>query len=228
MFIYTYLGLWIPSTLLMILGAAIGGATPNVPALEKGYEQTLVGGMLAAMLEPAGGFGKFLVVILSLTLLGNAAGTIYAITLNFQNLAPGLGRVPRYIFAVVVTAIIIPVSIRAARDFFYNLENFIGLIGYWSAAFFGIFVTEHLYFRKGSYSSYDHAIWERADLLPVGAAAMGSGILSFGLVIPCMAQVWWTGPIAEKTGDIGFEVAAVLSALLYVPLRTLEKRMTGR
>ncbi|KAL2204550.1 hypothetical protein CC79DRAFT_1344566 [Sarocladium strictum] len=227
-FIYTYLGLWLPSTLLMILGAAIGGATPNVPALERGYEQTLVGGMLAAMLEPAGGFGKFVVVVLSLTLLGNCAGTLYAITLNFQNLVPGLVRVPRYVFAVIVTAIVIPVAIRAARDFFYNLENFIGLIGYWSAAFFGIFVMEHLYFRRGNYASYDHAIWERADLLPVGAAAMASGVLCFGLVVPCMAQVWWTGPIAEKTGDIGFEVAAVLSALLYLPLRTLEKRLVGR
>ena len=212
----------------MILGAAIGGATPNSPALAEGYEKTLVGGVLAAMLSSAGGFGKFVVVILSLTLLGNCAGTIYAISLNFQNLAPGLGRVPRYLYAVVVTVIVIPIAIKAAQDFFYNLENFIGLIGYWSAVFFSIVVTEHLYFRKGNYDSYDHAAWARADLLPVGVAAVASGVLSFGLIIPCMAQVWWTGPIAETTGDIGFEVALVLSALLYIPLRTLEKRLTGR
>jgi hypothetical protein len=43
-----------------------------------------------------------------------------------------------------------------------------------------------------------------------------------------MAQVWWTGPIAETTGDIGFEVAFVLSGLLYVPLRWAEKKWTGR
>ena len=65
-------------------------------------------------------------------------------------------------------------------------------------------------------------------VLPSGVAALGAGVLSFGLVVPCMAQVWWTGPIAESTGDIGFEVAFALSALLYVPLRLLERRILGR
>jgi hypothetical protein len=52
--------------------------------------------------------------------------------------------------------------------------------------------------------------------------------LSFGLVIPSMAQIWFTGPIAQTTGDIGFELAIVVSAILYIPTRYLEKRFTGR
>jgi hypothetical protein len=39
--------------------------------------------------------------------------------------------------------------------------------------------------------------------------------------------VWYTGPIAKTTGDIGFEVAFALSVLLYVPFRTLEIRLQG-
>ena len=46
-------------------------------------------------------------------------------------------------------------------------------------------------------------------------------------MIPSMSQVLYTGPIARKTGDIGFEVATVVTALLYVPLRHLEKRWRG-
>jgi hypothetical protein len=46
--------------------------------------------------------------------------------------------------------------------------------------------------------------------------------LSFGLVVPCMSQVWYTGPLAVTTGDIGFEVALVLAPILYLPLRWLE------
>jgi purine-cytosine permease-like protein len=212
----------------MTLGAAIAGALPNNPEWSAAYDKNLVGGVLAAMLSSAGGFGKFCVVILSLTLLGNTGGTMYAITLNFQTLVPWLIRVPRYIFAIVVTAIVIPTAIRAADEFFLNLENFVGLIGYWSAAFVGIVVAEHLVFRGGRSDSYDHAIWSNSSKLPIGLAAITSGILCFGLVIPCMAQVWWTGPIAETTGDIGFEVALVLSGLLYVPLRWAEKRFIGR
>lgn len=227
-FAYGYLGVVVPTVLLMTLGAAIGGAVPAVPSWSAGYDANLVGGVLAAMLEPAGGFGSFVVVVLALTLLGNVAGTMYSITLNFQTLVPWLARVPRYVFSVIVTAIVIPVAIRAAVGFFENLENLVALIGYWSAAFVGIVVTEHWVFRVADCETYDHEAWNDASLLPVGIAALASGVLSFGLVIPCMDQVWWTGPIAKTTGDIGFEVALILSAILYVPLRWLERKQFGR
>lgn len=212
----------------MTLGAAVAGAIPNNPDWAARYETNLVGGALAGMLAPAGGFGKFVVVVLTLTLLGNTCGTFYAITLNFQTLLPWLVKVPRYVFSIVITAIVIPVAICAVDDFFVNLENFVALIGYWSAAFVGIVGTEHLVFRRGRYDSYDHAIWSSARELPLGVAALAAGVACFGLVVPCMDQVWFTGPIAETTGDIGFEVAFVLASLVYVPLRYLEKRLTGR
>ncbi|CAM1503593.1 Fc.00g011840.m01.CDS01 [Cosmosporella sp. VM-42] len=227
-FTYSYFGSLIPTVLLMTLGAAMAGAIPNVPEWSAAYDETAVGGVLAAMLDSAGGFGKFVVVILALTLLGNTAGTMYAITLNFQTLIPGLIKIPRYAFAIVVTVITIPVAIRAEREFFVNLENFVALIGYWSASFVGIVSVEHLVFRHGKYDSYDHEIWNVASRLPVGVAAVAAGTICYGLVVPCMAQVWWTGPIAETTGDIGFEMAFVLSSLFYIPFRSLEKRLTGR
>src|SRR4051812_36053956 len=113
----------------MVLGAAIGGATANVPSWSEGYDANSAGGVLAAMLTPAGGFGKFLVVVLSFSILGNISATMYSITLNFQILMPWLMRVPRFVFSIVVTAIVIPVAVRAASSFFNNLENFIGVIG---------------------------------------------------------------------------------------------------
>jgi hypothetical protein len=42
-----------------------------------------------------------------------------------------------------------------------------------------------------------------------------------------MAEPWYTGPIARKTGDIGFEVAFVVTAVSYLPLRWLEIRWRG-
>ena len=64
-----------------------------------------------------------------------------------------------------------------------------------------------------------------------------------------MDQVWWIGPIAEKTGDIGFEVGSysprirdllldnralhpqatfIVTGLIYVPLRLCEQRLIRR
>lgn len=88
----------------MTLGAAIGGAVSSTPEWEAGYESHAVGGVLGAMLIPAGGFGKFVLVVLSLTLLGNIAATMYSTTLNFQILIPQLVVVPRYVFSIVITA----------------------------------------------------------------------------------------------------------------------------
>jgi purine-cytosine permease-like protein len=212
----------------MVLGSAIGNAVANNPTWQAGYDQTLVGGVLAAMLSPAGGFGKFLVVLLSFSLLGNLAGTSYSVTLNLQLLVPPLVRVPRYLFSIVSTAIIIPVAIRAADDFFINLENFLALIGYWTSAWLGVVLVEHLVFRKGDCAAYDVDAWNDASLLPWGVAAVAASALSFALVVPSMAQVWWTGPIARTTGDIGFELAFAVTAVLYLGLRWVEKRLAGR
>ena len=88
--------------------------------------------------------------------------------------------------------------------------------------------VEHLYFRKGNFVFYDIRSWNVPSRLPLGAAALGASALSFALVIPSMNQVWYTGPIARKTGDIGFEVAIAVTALLYIPLRHLEKVLERR
>ncbi|KAK0739587.1 permease for cytosine/purines, uracil, thiamine, allantoin-domain-containing protein [Apiosordaria backusii] len=209
-FCYSYFGLATPTILLMTLGAAVGGAIPNNPHWQAKYDESLVGGILDAMLAPAGGFGKFLVVVLAFTLLGNLAATSYSITLNFQMLVPVLFKY------------------RRGGQFFLNMENFLALIGYWSSAFLGVVLVEHFVYRKGDCSRYDPEAWNDARLLPWGVAALASSALCFAVVVPSMAQVWWTGPIARTTGDIGFELAFVVSALLYVPLRWVERRYLGR
>ncbi|KAI1261968.1 permease for cytosine/purines, uracil, thiamine, allantoin-domain-containing protein [Xylariaceae sp. FL1019] len=221
-FAYSYGGLFIPTTPLMILGAAIGGAIPSIPAWAEGYETYSVGGVLEAMLQPAGGFGKFIAVLLALSNIGNLAATTYSITLNFQLLIPFFARIPRAVFAIVYAAVGIPVASVAARSFFASLENFIYLIAYWSGAYVGVVLVEHFLFRKGNVASYVPDHWDQPSKLPTGISAILAAGLSFALAVPAASQVWYTGPIGVTTGDLGFEVALVLSAILYVPIRWLE------
>ena len=88
-------------------------------------------------------------------------------------------------------------------------------------------LVEHFYFRKGDFALYDLQSWNVPSMLPQGAAALTASLLSFALVIPSMDQVWYRGPIARTTGDIGIEMAIAVTALFYVPLRHLEKRWKG-
>jgi purine-cytosine permease-like protein len=88
-------------------------------------------------------------------------------------------------------------------------------------------LVEHFHFRKADFALYDLRSWNVPSELPVGAAALTASALSFAVVIPSMYQVWYEGPIARTTGDIGIETAMAVTALLYVPLRHLEKRWKG-
>jgi len=222
-FWYSYLGYIVPIILLECLGAAAALAAPSVDSWSAGYgESDNVGGLLEAMLSPVGNFGKFLTVMLSLSVSSNIACTLYSMCFNFQVLVPKLAIVPRYVFSVVGMAIALPVAIVGAHKFYSALTNFLSLIGYWASAYAAILLVEHFYFRRGNFHTYDHADWNVAKRLPWGLAAVAAGALSFGLVIPCMNQVWFAGPIGKISGDIGFEVAFPLAGLLYVPLRKLE------
>jgi purine-cytosine permease-like protein len=178
-FSYTYAGLFVPTVPLMVLGAAIGGATPNIDSWSEGYASFSVGGVLQAMLQPAGGIGQFVTVLLSLSVIGNLAAAMYSISLNFQLLLPFLVRIPRVAFVVVYTIVVIPVAISAANSFFANLENFIYLIAYWSAGFVGVVATEHFIFRKGDCRNYDPTHWDQPGKLPTGLAAVGAMGVSF-------------------------------------------------
>ncbi|KAI0000618.1 purine-cytosine permease [Russula compacta] len=202
-FMYSYLGLNIPIITLQCLGAAAAISAPSVPKWNAGYADGNVGGLLNAMLSPVGRFGKALTVVLSLSVTANNAPTIYSICMGIQTLIPSLVVVPRYVFSVLATAVVILLSIVGQHKFYSTLSNFLGIIGYWTGAWISAICVEHLYFRNGA------------------------SALSFAFVIPSMNQAWYTGPIARTTGDIGFEVAFVATALLYIPLRHLEKRWRG-
>jgi purine-cytosine permease-like protein len=99
------------------------------------------------------------------------------------------------------------------------------IIGYWSTLFVAIVLTEHFLFRKNSFNSYRIEDWDIPSKLPIGIAALLSFLGGFGMVIPSMSQVWYTGPIAEAgTGDIGILTGAVVGAMIYAILRGLEKK----
>ena len=89
---------------LQCLGAAVAVAVSSVPAWEQGYAGGSVGGLLEAMLQPLGNFGKFLMVLLTLSVAANNVAAFYCISINLLVFIPILAAVPRYVFSVVATA----------------------------------------------------------------------------------------------------------------------------
>jgi purine-cytosine permease-like protein len=183
-------------------------------------------------MKSLGRFGEFCVVIFAFSVFAACAPTMYSLVVAFQCVTPFFTRVPRYVFAIGSTILLLPLAIVGATHFEVTLINFLGVLGYWSSAYFSILVVEHVFFRGNSLSndSYDVSAWNDVKRLPSGIPALAAFLGSFGLIIPCMEQVWFTGPIAKhgKTGDIGFEVALGIAAILYFAFRSIEVKVLGR
>jgi hypothetical protein len=43
-----------------------------------------------------------------------------------------------------------------------------------------------------------------------------------------MDETWYTGTIVKKSGDLGYEVAGILSIIFYIPMRHLEIKWSRR
>ncbi|KAK4193739.1 hypothetical protein QBC35DRAFT_510971 [Podospora australis] len=227
-FLYMYLGFLLPSIPLLTLGAAIGGAVPNVPSWSSAYEVTGIGGVMHEMLAPAGRFGDFVVVVLALSVIGNVACSMYSVSINLQQLLPFFAKIHRLFWVVVTMGIMIPFAIKAAEQWEESMVNFLVVIGYWAGCFDAVLICELVVFRRLDYASYDHAVWNVTKRLPPGLAAMGASLVSVPLVVVGMAAPWYTGPVAKITGDIGFESAILVTGLAYIPLRWLEMKWFGR
>jgi purine-cytosine permease-like protein len=122
---------------------------------------------------------------------------------------------------------IIPVSLAGAHRFYETLTNFLALLGYWASMFGAVVLVEHFVFRRNDFGAYDYKAWNTPSKLPTGLAALVACLVALGVIVPAMEQVWWTGPIGKKTGDIGFELAFVVTALVYPVTRMIELKVRG-
>lgn len=228
-FIYTYLGSFCSGVSLHMLGAAFAITASGVPSYAAGFDNgTNIGGLAAAILEPLGGFGKFLLVLMALSVPAACAPTMYTFAMSFMAVAPFFAKIPRSVYVVISACILIPISIIGATRFYTTLVNILSIIGYWSSAFSGIVLAEHFVFRRNSFSRYLADYWNTPPRLPLGIAALLSFLGAFGIIIPCMSQVFYEGPISKAgSGDIGLIVGFISAIGLYITLRSVEKRFTG-
>jgi NCS1 nucleoside transporter family len=226
----TFLGVFIPCVLLETLGM-----------LFASWQSKAVGGeLLAAVASPLGGFGKFLVALLALSVIANNIPNDYSLGLSMQVVGKWFQRVPRYIWTLIgaVVYVVIALVIAFVGSFNETLNSFLLLVAYWLGPFAIILILENFVFRRGRYNVDD---WNTRSRLPVGWAAIVS--MAIGLVGAYLgfAQVFiFNGNVTPITGpigglinqpygmDVGFEIGLILAGIAYFILRRIELKQTGR
>ncbi|EKG13192.1 Permease cytosine/purines uracil thiamine allantoin [Macrophomina phaseolina MS6] len=236
-FLSTACGLLFPLLFTEMLGIAVMSATAingGDNRYQAGYDSAGTGGLLAAVLfPPLGGFGKFCLVILALSIIANNCPNIYSIALTVQVFGRWAQAVPRPIWTLLGTGVYIGIAIPGYSHFETVLENFMNFIGYWLSIYEGIALTDHFLFRRGT-GGYVPEHYDQPSKLPPGIAA----VLAFGFgvagMVTGMSQTWYVGKIALHAGeapfggDVGFELGFAFAAVSYAVLRNIELRVFGR
>lgn len=89
-----------------MIGASFTAAAVSVPAWDAGLGNgNDLGGLISAVLEPTGGFGKFLLVMLALGMPSACAPVMYTVCTSFMTISTVFERVPRFMLAIISTAV---------------------------------------------------------------------------------------------------------------------------
>ncbi|KAI0931476.1 hypothetical protein AcW1_001130 [Taiwanofungus camphoratus] len=233
-FILTFFGLFIPACFVEILGAAL--MTISDPSYADVIEGGDTGALVAKVLSPWKGGGKFVLVLLALSVVANNIPNTYSAGISIQSLGRPFAMVPRFFWVLFSFVVYTVAGVGGREHFSAILSNFLSILSYWTAFFIVIVAEEHFIFRRkgGPLGGYNLDDWDSPRKLPVGFAGVVSGCFGVAGAVVGMSQVWYTGPLGMDAGangygaDLGFELAAAFAATVYPPLRWAEIRLTGR
>lgn len=216
-------------TITELLGAAFMTTVAKDPKFAEAYSNRGVGGLMGQALKPIGGFGKFLLVLLSFSIIGCNLINNYSFAFMCQNFHPIMMKVPRFVWTVLGTGITIAIAIAGENSFTEVLESFLSVIGYYATPFVVCVAIEHYLFRNGRYPLND---WNNMKTLPYGIAGFLALAMGFVGAVLSMNQTWYSGVVTRSIKPDGVELgwifSGVFSAVTFSPVRYLERRYTGR
>lgn len=229
-FLLTFFGIFIPTSFVGVVAMLIGNVALSYQPWNDAYAHYGMGGLLNAVFSPWGGGGKFLLMLIFLLLISNNILNTYSAAFSVQLAGVGLARVPRWLWAIVVTAVYLVCALVGRNKFSAILSNFLPMIGYWISMYFIILLEEncifrtrfftHLYtkefdpsiatdssehaekllYRRRRQDYYNFRIWNDYDRLTHGFAATAAFLVGALGAAVGMAQAYWVGPLARKVG----------------------------
>lgn len=147
-FCLTFFGIWIPTTFVGTAAILIGNVALNYTPWGDAYTNMGMGGLLNEVFTAWGGGGKFLLVLIFLSLISNNILNTYSAAFGVQLIGIPLARIPRWVWAFVLTAIYLVCAIVGRENFSDILGNFLPMVGYWILMYFVMLLQENTIFRS--------------------------------------------------------------------------------
>lgn len=206
-FTYTFLGGFIASLWLEIVGMLVGMISRNP------------GGNPAIDLNNIlGQFGFIGMVSLFLGGLAANALNLYSNSLSLR--AAGI-RLRRTFIVIIVSGISIIIAVIGYRNFYSFYETFLLILDYWITPWLGVLIADYFVVNRGR----DMSLKEMVSFNRSGIIAY---LVSVAVSIPFMAPpAYYEGVIAHLLGgvDISYYISFSLAFILYVLLSTRDKKL---
>ena len=156
---------------------------------------------------------------------------IYSSSLSAQAVCSKFRLIPRFYWGILANAVALGVSISCYYKFEEVMDDFMGLLSYFTSLYFGIFLSEHHLYRPRR--GYDLNSYIIPPMLPVGYASFFAFCCGVAGGAVGMSEAWWTGPLAkaisqESPGDIGFHLSFTFAFIGHASTRWLELKYIGR
>lgn len=226
-------GLICPLLFVEILGAAVATGTIRNARWGELYGEYSVGGLVYGVLveDSLGRFGEFLCVILALSTVANNIPNMYSLGLSIQAVWSPLIKIPRIFWTIVGNFVTLAICIPGYYHFEAVVEHFMSIIGYYLAIYEAIAYSEHFFYNKGKWSSYDYENHKDINSHPLGLAGTAGFCAGVVGAVVGMSQYWFSGPLGKLAGtggDIGIELAFGFTLVVFNICRPLEKKYIGR
>ncbi|KAA8917004.1 hypothetical protein TRICI_000844 [Trichomonascus ciferrii] len=226
----TWISIFLPTIFVGILGTGIASGARVITAWNTAFEELGNGGLLAESYFVWGAGGKFLLVILYISLVSNNILNTYSIALSSQVWGLFFTKVPRYILAICAAVVYFVLAMVGRDKLSTILGNFLPMITYWCVIYFAVLIEENVLFRRnkipGKNDVYDWDIWNSPKKMPTCYAACISSLIGIAGAVLGMCQVYYVGPLAQLLGDHGVDVgvfaAFSFTAVTYPFLRYVE------
>lgn len=229
-FTLTFFGILLPTSFVGILGLLIGNVALSYKPWGEVYELNGMGGLLNEAFIPWGAGGKFLLMVIFLSLVSNNIINTYSAAFGVQLASVTFAKIPRWIWAIVLTVFYLICSLVGRNKLAAILGNFLPMVGYWISMYFIMLLEENLIFRRSrflhlytkefppdverntspmrllsSYESsnmqcYNFTVWNDHTKLTLGLASTSAFIVGVAGAAVGMAQVYWVGPLARMCG----------------------------
>ena len=211
---YTYAGVFVGATWLMVLGALVAavlvGASP-LEAVQGAADQLIAGSGTWLLIAALPG----LVTVITVNIYAASLELITMID-SFRAVQPT--RTLRITSCSVIAVAGLLGAVLSTGEFLANFGSFLVVLLYLLVPWTSVNLVDYYFVRKGHYAIREIFVPSGGVYGTWGWRGLGAYAIGIVAMIPFVVTVWYTGPVAAAMGDIDIAlfVGLFASALAYL------------